>query len=519
MRFGLFCLCLAALGVVTARPSAAEVTRLEVISEAAYGTFRPGKYVLWKIRLHGELSPDEAIADLDKAKRNARGKVEYATDITLLMPAQPANGNGALLVDVPNRGRVYGIALYNSPRDEPFESGNTAQGTGFLEDQGFALAEVQWELGKGADLPSFVDASGKTLYVEGVGFAIVRDAADFLAHAWVDGAGAANPLGGAINRTLASGKSQTGRFLKTFLLDGFNSVKGRRVFDGMHVFVSGAGLLPIMRSSPGPESSGNGAPSFSAPEFRGVHEGPFTIDEIVTKVEARGEVPPRMILMSTTTDFLSLRASLGRTGASGTVDQPLPPNVRMYDIAGASHAVLLNADCKLPRERLDWSPVSRATLLHLDRWVAQNTTPPPSELMPLEPAASDPDVLRAPAHLPKATIMRPRRDGDGNAVDGVRLPDVAVPLGTHAAQQDPKSFACALAGAFLPFAATKEAREKTNDPRPSIAERYAGRDDYVNRVRVATRRLETEGFLLPDDAAVIIAAAAASQAFIKGDLP
>jgi hypothetical protein len=115
--------------------------------------------------------------------------------------------------------------------------------------------------------------------------------------------------------------------------------------------------------------------------------------------------------------------------------------------------------------------------------------------------------------------MRPRRDADGNAVDGVRLPDVAVPLGTHAAQQDPKSFACALAGAFLPFAATKEAREKANDPRLSIAERYAGRNDYVNRIRMAARSLEAEGFLLPDDAAVIIAAAAASRAFRKGELP
>ncbi|MBV8406346.1 MAG: hypothetical protein JOY64_01850 [Alphaproteobacteria bacterium] len=519
MRLGLFCLCLAALGVAFTKPSSAEVTRLEITSKSSYGTFRPGEYVLWKGRLHGELSADEAIPDLDKVKPNARGKVEYATDLTLLMPAQPAKGNGALLVDVPNRGRVYGIALYNSPRDEPFESGNTAQGTGFLEDQGFALAEVQWELGKGADLPSFVDGTGKTLYVEGVGFAIVRDAAEFLAHAWADGTGVANPLRGAINRTLASGKSQTGRFLKTFLLAGFNSVHGRRVFDGMHVFVSGAGLLPILRSSPGPESSGNGAPSFSNPEFRGVHEGPFTIGEIIARLEKRGEIPPRMIMISSTTDFLSLRASLGRTGASGTVDQPLPPNVRMYEVAGAPHAVLLNSDCKLPRERLDWSPVSRATLLHLDRWVARNTPPPASELMPLEPAGADPDVLRAPAHLAQATVMRPRRDGDGNAMGGVRLPDVAVPLGTHAAQQDPKSFACALAGAFLPFAATKEAREKANDPRLSIAERYADRDDYVNRIRVAARALEAEGFLLPDDAAVIIAAAAASQAFKKGELP
>lgn len=510
----------AAIGLAAAAsPALAEVTRLEITTKASYGTFRPGEYVLWKGRLHGELSPSEMIIDLDKARRNARDKVEYSADLLLLMPADPARGNGALLVDVPNRGRVYGVALYNSPRDEPFESGNLTQGTGFLQDQGFSLAEVSWELGKGAQLPSYVDGTGSTMYVEGVGFAIMRDAADFLAHAWADRDGTANPLRGAIGRTLASGKSQSGRFLKTFLLAGFNRVQDRRVFDGMHLFVSGAGLLPILRSSPGPESGGNGAPSFISPEFRGVHEGPFTIGEIVAKVEERGEVPPRIVMISSTTDFLSLRASLGRTGSSGTADQPIPPNVRMYDLAGASHAVLLNADCKLPRERLDWSPVSRATLLRLDRWVASNAPPPPNTLLPLEPAGTAADVLRAPGHLPQAVILRPRRDADGNVVGGVRLPDVAVPLGVHAAQQDPRSFACALAGAFLPFAPTKEAREAANDARLSVAERYAGRDDYVNRIRVAARALEADGFLLPDDAAVIIAAAAASQVFKLQEKP
>ena len=494
------CFAAATLSMALALPAAADVTRLEITSKESYGTFRPGEYVLWKGRIHGELSPKEAIPDIDKPKRNPRGMVEYASDIVLLMPATPSKGNGTLLVDVPNRGRVYGVALYNSPRTEPFESGTLAQGTGFLEDNGFALAEVSWELGKGAELPSFTDASGKTLYVEGAGFAIMRDAAAFFAHAQADGASAPNPLNGAIKRTLASGKSQSGRFLKTFLLNGFNHAHGKPVFDGMHIFVSGSGLLPILRSSPGPESSGNEAPSFAHPDFRGVNEGPFTIGEIQARLAARKEAPPKIVMISSTTDFLSLRASMGRTGGDGTTEQPIPANVRMYEIAGGSHAVLLKSDCKLPRERLDWSPVSRATLLHLDKWVTANVAPPANRLMPLEPATGDPDVLAAPKTSPKAVIERPKRDADGNVLGGVRLPDVAVPLGTHAAQQDPHSFACSLAGAFLPFDDAK------------IAQRYKNRDDYVNRIRIAARALEADGFLLPDDAAVIIAAAAATEA-------
>ncbi len=314
-----------------------------------------------------------------------------------MFPKNPKSGNGTLLVDIPNRGRVYAQALYNSLHDEPFESGTTEVGTGFLQDHGFAIAEVMWELGQGADLPTFTDGSGNKHFVEGVGFAIVRDATDFLRNATADSAGTANPLHGAIKHVLASGKSQSGRYLKTFLYNGFNMVGDRRMFDGMHVFVSGAGMLPIMQSGTGPQSSATGAPDFAHPEFPGVHDGVLTIGEIIKHVKERGEKPPLMLMLSSTTDFYSLRASLGRTGGDGgTSDLPLPPNVRMYDIAGASHAILVNAKCDLPMAKLDWSPVSRATLLHLDDWVAKDINPPPSRLMPLEPANGDKTVLQAP---------------------------------------------------------------------------------------------------------------------------
>ncbi|HJZ19616.1 MAG TPA: alpha/beta hydrolase domain-containing protein, partial [Bradyrhizobium sp.] len=371
-------------------PAAAKLTRLEIATKQSYGAFRSGEFTLLEGRVTGELKPTEAIPDLDKAPRNANGMVEYAAKIALIVPADPRSGNGVLLVDIPNRGRPYAQALYNSPRDEPFEAGTFEAGTGFLQDHGFSVAEVRWELGQGADLPTFTDESGQKRFIEGAGFAIVRDTADFLSHADTDVAGTPNPLRGAIKRTLASGKSQSGRYLKTFLLDGFNMAEGRRVFDGMHVFVSGAGMLPIMRSGTGPQSSATGAPSFTDPEFRGVHEDVLTIGQIIARVKARGEDPPKMLMINSTTDYFSLRASLSRTGAEGTAEQPIPDNVRIYDIAGASHVVLQKADCELPPARLDWSPISRTTLLHLDDWVAKGTEPPASRLMPLEPAAGDP---------------------------------------------------------------------------------------------------------------------------------
>jgi Alpha/beta hydrolase domain len=505
-------LLLGAIGL--ASPAAeARITRLEIATKQPVGSFLAGDYVRWEGRAHGELSPAaETIPDLGKPARNARGMVEYTARIMLFMPV--ARGNGALLVDVPNRGHAYARALYNSPRGLPFLSGNLSQGTGFLEDHGFAFAEVYWELGQGAELPSFTGSDGKTRFVEGVGFAIVRDAADFLAHSPADAAGTPNPLAGKINRVLASGKSQTGRYLKTFLLDGFNRVEGRRVFDGMHVFVSGAGLLPIMQSGTGPESSADRAPNFADPEFPGVNDGPLTITEIIAKVQARGEVPPRMLLLNSTVDYLSLRASLGRTGGKGTTDLALPENVRMYDVAGASHVTVPKADsCKLLPGRLDWTPVSRATLLRLDEWVASNIQPPATRLMPLQPANGDPNVLVAPKNLPDAVIQEPKRDADGNPLGGVRLPDLAVPLGTNGVQNEPHSFTCSLVGAFLPFAATRQAREAAGDQRLSLEERYHDQDDYVNRIGVAAREAETEGFLLPEDAAIIVNSVAAAPIF------
>jgi hypothetical protein len=142
--------------------------------------------------------------------------------------------------------------------------------------------------------------------------------------------------------------------------------------------------------------------------------------------------------------------------------------------------------------------------------VSKGTEPPPSRLMPLEPANGDPMVLRAPSNLPKAVIQIPKRDADGNALGGVRLPDMEAPLGANAQQNPPLSFICMLAGAYVAFPRTQaDADAKHDDHRPVLA-RYKTRNDYVGHVRTATRALEHDGFLLPEDAAVIVQEAAAS---------
>jgi hypothetical protein len=469
--------------------SQAELTRLEITSQRPFGSFRAGDYVLMEGNVHGEIAPTEAIPGLDQATRNAKGKVEYSARIVLIIPAKPSQGNGTLIVDIPNRGKAYAQALYNSPRDDAYQSGTFEQGTGFLQDRGFSVAEVYWELGQGAELPSFME-DGKKLYVEGAGFPIVRDTTDFLRNDKSN----ANPLRGAVARVIGSGKSQSGRFLKTFLYNGFNKIGDRTIFDGLHVLTS-AGMLPLMRTSPGPESSANGIPTFDDVEWRGYTEEPLTI----AKIGAGG---PRMFVQNSTTDYYSIRSSLQRTGASGTADVALPANVRMYDMAGAPHVIGSKAKCDTKPAVLDWTPVSRALLLHLDAWIARGTEPPATILMALETAAPD-AALRAPAHFPQAVIQVPKRDADGNTLGGIRLPDVEAPLGTHLGLNSTRTRGCMLVGGYVPFDAEK------------IAAHYKNRDDYVNRIRVSARNLVGDGFLLPEDAAIIVQEAASSHAFTK----
>jgi hypothetical protein len=116
-------------------------------------------------------------------------------------------------------------------------------------------------------------------------------------------------------------------------------------------------------------------------------------------------------------------------------------------------------------------------------------------------------------HLPKATIQVPVRDQDGNATGGVRLPDISAPLGTYGGQNSPLTFLCSLVASYVAFAKTREERDAAKDARPSLAERYKDRNDYVNHIRLTARELTDAGLLLRQDAAIIVNTAAEVRSF------
>ena len=123
---------------------------------------------------------------------------------------------------------------------------------------------------------------------------------------------------------------------------------------------------------------------------------------------------------------------------------------------------------------------------------------------------------------PPAAPVQPYRtfvaalDADGNERAGLRLPHLAVPLGTYAGvnvYRDMPTELCDRDGMFVPFARTRAEQEGTGDPRPSLEERYGTRAEYVGRVRAAAAALVEGRLLLGEDAERYVAAAEKADGF------
>jgi hypothetical protein len=235
------------------------------------------------------------------------------------------------------------------------------------------------------------------------------------------------------------------------------------------------------------------------------------------------------------------------TDPLGARDVELPRNARSYLLAGTQHGALAwmtstQGPCANPRNPHSPTPAQRALLVALDEWVSEGKAPPPSRT----PRLSDgtlvmPDRLAFPA-IPGMVIARrvsemgvlkdwvkpdidmsrpyrplvPQVDADGNETTGIRLPDIAVPLGTHTGwnlyrKPYPEGELCDRFGTYVPFAATREEREQKNDPRPSLAERYGDHAGYVRRVEQAVRKLVGDRLLLAEDGDALIARAKSAE--------
>jgi len=124
----------------------AEVTRVEIATRTdvmngeQFGS--AGSYEQLVGRIYFSIDPqnprNRVIADLDRAPKNASGRIEMSSDLKILRPKDSAKGNGALLIDIVNRGTDTVISGFNR---------GTANnlGDGFLMKMGYTIVWVGWE--------------------------------------------------------------------------------------------------------------------------------------------------------------------------------------------------------------------------------------------------------------------------------------------------------------------------------------------------------------------------------------
>lgn len=145
----------ALLGLATA-PAEARVTGVEIGKrEPAFGgqTFGAvGAYQHLVGRVTGELDPADPanaiIQDINLAPRNARGMVEYTTDIEILKPDDIARGNRMLFFEVNNRGNKLALSAFNEAVAGGLADRNrlSSPGDGWLMRAGYTMIWFGWEM-------------------------------------------------------------------------------------------------------------------------------------------------------------------------------------------------------------------------------------------------------------------------------------------------------------------------------------------------------------------------------------
>lgn len=382
--------------------------------------------------------------------------------------------------------------------------------------------------------------------VAGLSFAAFRDFASYAKHA----SDAVIPA----ERVYGEGISQNGRFLRNLLYDGFNAdEQGRIALDGIlaHVAGAGRGSFNYRFAQPSRDAQPTSSVFFPTDIF------PFTDEPekdpetgqtagLLDRAVAE-KVVPKIFFSNTSFEYWGRVCALIHVTADGAADAPISENVRIYHFTGEQHFPGPFPPAKGKGDLLGQEPESalpiryfwRAMIANMDAWVRFNRPPPPSSYpkiadgtlvtfehysFPAIPGVNKPHEASAAYRLdfgpnwrdgvlslqpPKVgdafPVLVPWVDADGNERDGVRLPEITVPLATFASWnlRDPSIGApdqrVSFEDSYIPFPKTAADRQASGDPRKSIAERYTGKDDYMARFTKALDELVRQRWILPED--------------------
>jgi hypothetical protein len=394
--------------------------------------------------------------------------------------------------------------------------------------------------------------------VVGAGLLATRDLASYLRY------DAAAPTAGTIDHVVGEGQSQCGRFLRTYLYLGLNQDEaGRPALDGVLAHIAGGrrGEFNSRYAQPSVQPT----PSFGHlfPFADGVQTDPLTgaTDGLLRRQQAKGAMP-RIFYTDTSSEYWRGDAGLSHGDLATGGDAELAGGVRRYLFASTQHGAGVAALARRTMfgshgqnylNMIDYRPLYRAALANLLAWVKHDAVPPDSAYPSLAagnrgtrgdamaalaaiPGLNLPDaaamtwvypmelgpdaeqgigampVKIGPAPYPDWVSML---DDNGNEAAGIRMPDVTVPVASHMGfnprHEDTGGAGQLLEyiGSTIPLARDQAGREASGDPRPSIQERYASRDDYLEQVRAAAENLVGQRYLLAQDVALCVDIAAA----------
>ncbi len=355
------------------------------------------------------------------------------------------------------------------------------------------------------------------------------------------------------------GVSQSGRFLRKFVYDGFNADEsGKKVFDGLLIHVAGAGMGSFNHRFAQPSRDGHPFMNVLYPTdifpFTDLPEtDPETgiTDSILAKAQKSGTVP-KIIYTDSSYEYWGRCASLIHTTLDAARDFAIPDTTRIYVFSGGQHGPApqparnktLNAS-----NPNDYRWALRALLSAMDGWVRDGAAPPAS----VYPHIADgtlvaPDAVHFPniagEHVPAypggayrldfgpefrtsrvVTIEPPRvgdafpirvpqTDADGIDLGGIRMPAIAVPVATYtgwnfrdASIGSPDQI-FEMVGSFIPFPKTAADAAAAHDPRKPLSDRYTDKAAFEAALRASARKLVAARFLLEGDVDAVVAQAA-----------
>lgn len=395
--------------------------------------------------------------------------------------------------------------------------------------------------------------------IAGLGLLAVRDVAAFLRTP-----SATNPNGNGFQALILYGISQTGRMLRHFLSLGLTRCEdGSRAYDGFHVHIAGARRGAFNHRFAQPSNQTTPLWGHVFPFADVVTSDPLTgcTGGLLERLDTASDLP-KIISTDSAAEYWRGDAALAHIDTTAQHDLPEHPLTRRYFFAGAQHTPGYLGQsrtnpgtgtiARYPLNVLDYLPLHRAALINLDRWITEGVDPPRSRHPRLSDATAveRKDVLATFVRLPGLTPPDPQRlpfvrtvdigsdeatgigryparegafypalvsavDADGNETAGVRMPDITVPVGTHAGwnPRDPVTGSpeqiVPMNGLTLWFAPDEATRAARGDPRRSLAERYRDEADYGAKVRAAALRLAAARYLLEGDVERIVEAAVA----------